>query len=235
MASSIFTIANDFFHPLYQFEVYSWIFFILWVSLEPSIWILFWMLSCHALLCLTATSSRVSNGCKRPTNLKGSDSLQHGLWEVFVTCHMRRSFANSTSSRWNAFRSEVISFWPSTFSIGWLGAMGPTVWPTQNVSFEACNFLLRRQDCRKNRFRCVRRLLQQVLINYFQHAVCVRNNGRTGALAIFLRGHCKSNIGAYNCPIKLKSFSYLIPIHKWKFQKKITINWMGIASFSTKK
>ncbi len=29
---------------------------------------------------------------------------------------MRRGFANATSSRWNAFVSEVTSFWPSTFS-----------------------------------------------------------------------------------------------------------------------
>ncbi len=74
------------------------------------------MLSYPALLCLTATSSRVSNGCKHPTNLKGSDSLQHGLSEVFVTCHMRGGFANSTFSRWNPFASEVITFWPSAFS-----------------------------------------------------------------------------------------------------------------------
>ncbi len=35
---------------------------------------------------------------------------------VFVTCHMRKGFANSTSSRWNADASELISSWPSKFS-----------------------------------------------------------------------------------------------------------------------
>ncbi len=31
-------------------------------------------------------------------------------------CHMREGFANSTSSRWNADASELISSCPSTFS-----------------------------------------------------------------------------------------------------------------------
>ncbi len=31
-------------------------------------------------------------------------------------CHMRKGFANSTSSRWNADASELTSSWPSKFS-----------------------------------------------------------------------------------------------------------------------
>ncbi len=45
-------------------------------------------------------------------NARGSSALQHGWREVFVTCHMRKGFANSTSTRWNADVSELISSGP---------------------------------------------------------------------------------------------------------------------------
>ncbi len=45
-----------------------------------------------------------------------NNALQHGKWEVFVTCHMRNGFAYPTSSRWNADASELTSSWPSKYS-----------------------------------------------------------------------------------------------------------------------
>ncbi len=41
-------------------------------------------------------------------NLRGSNALQHVWWEVSVTCHMRKGFTHSTSSRWNTGASELI-------------------------------------------------------------------------------------------------------------------------------
>ncbi len=42
--------------------------------------------------------------------------MQHGQREVSVKCHMRKDFATSTSSHWNADAPELTSSLPSRFS-----------------------------------------------------------------------------------------------------------------------